>query len=140
MTSRVVFLAAVAAVLAMMVGLFAARLEGNPGISDTPVYRLYGEKLSGGEIPYRDFGVEYPPAALVPFVIAAFLSSTPTGYDTAFQTLMILALAAASVLIVLSLSASAPLCSSISRSSCSRPPGWPGASGDRSADRCRSRA
>jgi hypothetical protein len=104
-TSRVVLLATAAAVLATMVGLFVADLEGNPGISDTPVYRIYGEKLSAGEIPYRDFGVEYPPAALVPFVLSAFLSSTPTGYDTAFQTLMILALAAASVLIVLSLEA-----------------------------------
>jgi hypothetical protein len=104
-TTRVILLAAVAAGVGMMVGLFVANLEGGPGISDTPVYRLYGEKLSGGEIPYRDFGVEYPPGALVPFVIPAFRSSTPTGYDSAFRALMIFALAAASALIVISLEA-----------------------------------
>ena len=74
MTTRVVILAALAAGGAMMVGLFVGNLEGGPGISDTPVYRLYGEKLSGGEIPYRDFGVEYPPGSLIPFVIPALLS------------------------------------------------------------------
>jgi hypothetical protein len=89
----------------MMVGLFVANLEGDPGITDTPVYRLYGEKLTEGSIPYRDFGVEYPPGSLVPFVIPALLSSTPTGYDAVFQTLMIFALAAASTLIVVSLEA-----------------------------------
>ena len=105
MTTRVVILAALAAGGAMMVGLFVGNLEGGPGISDTPVYRLYGEKLSGGEIPYRDFGVEYPPGSLIPFVIPALLSSTPSGYDAAFRPLMIFSLAAASVLIVISLQA-----------------------------------
>jgi hypothetical protein len=105
MTVRVALLATVAAGLAMMVGLFVADLEGGPGIIDTPVYRLYGEKITQGSIPYRDFGVEYPPGSLVPFVIPALLSSTPSGYDFAFQTLMIFALAAASVLVVLSLDA-----------------------------------
>jgi hypothetical protein len=104
-TTRVVVIAMLAAGVAMMVGLFVADLEGGAGISDTPVYRLYGEKLSGGEIPYRDFGVEYPPGALVPFVIPALFSSTPTSYDAAFQALMIFSLAAASVLIVISLQA-----------------------------------
>jgi hypothetical protein len=104
-TTRVVLLAALAAGVAMMVGLFVADLEGGPGISDTPVYRLYGEKLAGGEVPYRDFGVEYPPGSLVPFVIPALSSSTPTGYDAAFQALMIFSLAIASVLIVISLQA-----------------------------------
>jgi hypothetical protein len=104
-TTRVVLAAMLAAGVAMMVGLFAADLEGGPGISDTPVYRLYGERLAGGDIPYRDFGVEYPPGSLVPFVIPALLSSTPSGYDSAFQALMIFSLAAASVLIVISLQA-----------------------------------
>jgi len=88
-----------------MVGLVVANLEGDPGISDTPLYRLYGERMASGEVPYRDFGVEYPPGALVPFVIPALLSSTQTGYDAVFQTLMVFALAAASALIVLSLGA-----------------------------------
>jgi hypothetical protein len=104
-TARVLIAATVAAGLAMMVGLFVAGLDGDPGIVDTPVYRLYGEEITHGSVPYRDFGVEYPPGSLVPFVIPALLSSTEDGYDLVFQTLMILALAVASALVVLSLDA-----------------------------------
>ena len=105
MTVRVALAATIAAGLAMMVGLFVATLEGEPGIVDTPVYRLYGERITDGSLPYSDFDVEYPPGSLVAFVIPALLSSTPSGYDTIFQTLMILALAVASALVVVALGA-----------------------------------
>ena len=103
MTSRVVVLAVVAASAAMFVGLFVAGLEGGPGIEDTPVYRTYGERITSGDVPYRDFAVEYPPGALPVFVVPALVSSSADGYDGAFQALMIFSLAAAAVLIVLSL-------------------------------------
>ena len=55
-------------------------LEGGPGISDTGVYQRYGERIAGGDLPYRDFAVEYPPGALVPFVAAgARLVDARTG-------------------------------------------------------------
>jgi len=105
-TSRVALLMILAAAVAMMVGLFVAGIERGPGtLTDTPVYRLYGERIASGDLPYRDFVVEYPPGALVPFVVAALVSSTPDGYDSAFQSMMIYALALSSVLIVLSLEA-----------------------------------
>ena len=105
MTTRVAFLVIVAAAAAMATGLFVAGFEGRPIITDTPVYRFYGERIVSGDIPYRDFVVEYPPGALVPFVVPALFSSTPDGYDAAFQDMMIFALALAAVLIVLSLAA-----------------------------------
>ena len=105
MTTRVGFLMTVAAAAAVLTGLFVAGFEGRPIITDTSVYRLYGERIVSGDVPYRDFVVEYPPGALVPFVIPALVSSTPDGYDAAFRDLMILALALAAVLIVLSLAA-----------------------------------
>jgi uncharacterized membrane protein len=40
-------------------------------IVDTGVYEEYGEAVSRGEVPYRDFDVEYPPAALPVFVLPA---------------------------------------------------------------------
>ena len=38
---------------------------------DTPLYQQYGENLTHGKAPYRDFFVEYPPGALPMFVAPA---------------------------------------------------------------------
>lgn len=38
---------------------------------DTPVYEHYGRLIGDGEVPYRDFAVEYPPAALPVFALPA---------------------------------------------------------------------
>ena len=105
MSSRIAFLVIVAAIAAMLVGIFVAGFEGNPGITDTAVYQTYGERIASGDVPYRDFVVEYPPGALGPFVLPALVSSTQDGFDAAFQDLMVFALALATVLIVLSLDA-----------------------------------
>jgi uncharacterized membrane protein len=53
-------------------------------IIDTPVYSQYGHAVRDGEVPYRDFAVEYPPGALVAFVPPAFVDD----YDRAFKRLM----------------------------------------------------
>jgi len=104
-SSRTALLAVAVAALAMLVGVFVANLEGGPGITDTPVYKGYGDRMESGEVPYRDFAVEYPPLALVPFALPSLVSSPQTGYDAFFQALMIFAFAGCSVLIVLSLDA-----------------------------------
>ena len=36
-------------------------------IIDTPTYEHYGDAIAAGEVPYRDFWLEYPPGALLPF-------------------------------------------------------------------------
>ncbi|MHB8642396.1 MAG: glycosyltransferase 87 family protein [Gaiellaceae bacterium] len=41
-------------------------------IVDTPVYEKYGALMAHGEVPYRDFSLEYPPGALPVFVLPAF--------------------------------------------------------------------
>lgn len=38
---------------------------------DTPIYERYGEAMLDGQVPYRDFTVEYPPAALPVFFVPA---------------------------------------------------------------------
>ena len=48
-------------------------------IVDTPVYHRYGTAMDDGRVPYRDFGLEYPPGALPVFVI-------PALGDADFQT------------------------------------------------------
>jgi hypothetical protein len=52
---------------------------------DWPTYRDYGRAiLDHGQVPYRDFAVEYPPGALPVFVVPA-----PFGdYATAFEWVM----------------------------------------------------
>jgi hypothetical protein len=42
---------------------------GKHVISDTGLYQLYGEATVNGAVPYRDFALEYPPAAIPVFVI-----------------------------------------------------------------------
>jgi len=104
-TTRAAVLVIAAATLSMLVGLFVGNLEGGPGIVDTPVYMGYGDRIEDGQIPYRDFAVEYPPIALLPFAIPSLISSTQDEYDSLFQALMIFAFAGCAVLIVLSLHA-----------------------------------
>jgi hypothetical protein len=56
-------------------------------IVDTPVYREYGEAIADGRVPYRDFAVEYPPAALPVFWAPTL--APPGRYDTLFELLML---------------------------------------------------
>jgi hypothetical protein len=56
-------------------------------IVDTPVYERYGEAMTSGQVPYRDFRPEYPPAALPAFVLPALGPSD--DYRTLFEILML---------------------------------------------------
>src|SRR2546422_11085589 len=40
-------------------------------VRDTPVYERYGNAIADGQVPYRDFGLEYPPGALPAFALPA---------------------------------------------------------------------
>jgi len=114
-TARAALLAVAAAVAAASTGLAVASLEGDPGLTDTPLYRSYGEAIAHGELPYRDFAVEYPPGALAPFALPALVSSGQRRYDAVFASAMVVALAVAAALVVLSLEAlrAAPLRSAL---------------------------
>ena len=52
-------------------GVLHARLLRREQIVDTPVYESYGDAMERGQVPYRDFAVEYPPGALPVFVVPA---------------------------------------------------------------------
>ncbi len=70
-------------------------------IVDTPVYQEYGERIADGEVPYRDFEVEYPPAALPLFWLPTL---APEGhYGSVFEALVLLCAAAAVGSVVLTL-------------------------------------
>jgi Glycosyltransferase family 87 len=59
--------------------------------SDLPVYRGYAEALQAGLAPYRDFGVEYPPLALLPIGLAGLFGTGAAAYAWALGALMLVA-------------------------------------------------
>jgi hypothetical protein len=82
--------AAVAAILlaTVFLGAWAAIHFGfyaREQIVDIPVYEQYGEAMVDGQLPYRDFDVEYPPLALPVFAIPAL---GDRGYREQFEWLM----------------------------------------------------
>jgi hypothetical protein len=56
-------------------------------IVDTPVYQRYGDAILAGEVPYRDFSLEYPPGALPVFVLPSLAPAE--HYRSVFEALMI---------------------------------------------------
>ncbi|MGH3144391.1 MAG: glycosyltransferase 87 family protein, partial [Rubrobacter sp.] len=68
------------------------------GSNDLAIYRQTGEALLRGEIPYRDFFLEYPPASLPAFVPPALISDSRTAYINLFASEMALVLVATLVL------------------------------------------
>jgi hypothetical protein len=80
--------------LTVAIGLFAGSFlllhlgwYQHRGLSDIGVYQNYGRLVRDGHVPYRDFPVEYPPAALPAFVLPTFM---PWSYATSFAVLMFL--------------------------------------------------
>jgi hypothetical protein len=86
-----VALAAVCAAGAFAVfwGFLHLHAYANGQIRDTPVYQGYGENVVTGQVPYRDFDVEYPPGALPAFVLPAVGSPSAHGYRSRFDLLML---------------------------------------------------
>jgi hypothetical protein len=61
-------------------------------IADTPIYQRYGDALANGQVPYRDFQLEYPPAALPVFMVPSLLRSRDgdlEGYRRGFEAEML---------------------------------------------------
>jgi hypothetical protein len=56
-------------------------------IVDIGTYQQYGDAMATGEVPYRDFGLEYPPGALPAFFLPSL--APEEDYRAAFETLML---------------------------------------------------
>lgn len=67
-------------------------LFGRDQVTDVPVYQRYGDAMAGGQVPFRDFGLEYPPGALPVFVLPSLGGRDDyDGYSRRFEWLMQLA-------------------------------------------------
>ena len=60
--------------------------------NDLSLYREAGESILRGEVPYRDFFIEYPPGSLPAFVPPALFSTDRTGFTDLFSLEMALTL------------------------------------------------
>jgi hypothetical protein len=57
-------------------------------VLDTPVYERYGRAIDDGEVPYRDFALEYPPGALPVFALPALGDVSFETFVRRFEGLM----------------------------------------------------
>ena len=72
-------------------------------IIDTPRYQDFGDAMMSGEVPYRDFGVEYPPGALPVFVLPSL--GAEHNYRSWFEVLMWVCAVATVAFVALALTA-----------------------------------
>jgi hypothetical protein len=85
---RGMLLLSACAILLLVASFLAIRAHGeNPAVPDVARYYAYGHRTAAGDVPYRDFRLEYPPAALAAFVLpvyagAAFGSTHGASWDT----------------------------------------------------------
>ncbi len=71
------------------------------GSLDIKTYQKAGEAIAAGDVPYRDFFIEYPPGSLPFFVPPALLSESRQTYAIFFTSEMALVLVATLVLTAL---------------------------------------
>jgi Glycosyltransferase family 87 len=79
---------------------------GRNRVVDTPVYQGYGDAIVNGQVPYSDFSVEYPPAALPVFAAPSLVVSPDASladYERVFGFLMALCGAATIALVAYTL-------------------------------------
>jgi len=83
-------------------GLLQARaglpLRLTEGSNDVATYQRVGEAILVGEVPYRDFFIEYPPGSLLAFVPPALFTTSRGDYAAFFASEMALVLVVALVL------------------------------------------
>jgi hypothetical protein len=93
--------ALVAATFLVSFGALHYGLFTRTPLLDTPLYERYGDLIvHSGELPYRDFAVEYPPGALPVFAAPSLVAGAGDfgRYREAFELLMLLCGTAAALL------------------------------------------
>src|SRR5437773_628873 len=79
---------------------------GNLVITDVGVYQHFADAMASGQLPYRDFAVEYPPVALPVFLLPSLLGARmgdSAAYVANFEALMLVAGALATLFVVVTL-------------------------------------
>jgi len=58
--------------------------------SDVKMYKVLADRVFSGELPYRDFHFEYPPASIVVFALPRLFVSNMGGYRMVFEMMNLL--------------------------------------------------
>jgi hypothetical protein len=85
--------------LLLMEGYLTLRPDLARDSNDIRLYHAAANAVLRGEIPYRDFFIEYPPASSLVFIPPALLASDRTSYALFFASEMSLSLVAALFLV-----------------------------------------
>jgi hypothetical protein len=56
--------------------------------TDVGLYRWWGEAIASGAVPFRDVRIEYPPAAVILFVLPALVTSSYVSYAVVFAAIV----------------------------------------------------
>jgi hypothetical protein len=111
-TDRHVVAAALAAITLFVVAwaLLHVGFYRHNQVLDTPIYQRYGNAMARGDVPYRDFAVEYPPGALPAFALPGLAEpgneqNVTSEFRRAFETLMWICGAAALIAMAVALRA-----------------------------------
>lgn len=84
--TRGTWIAAAAAAVLLGISFYALITWLEHGrLSDVDGYQQHAEAIRSGQMPYRDFPFEYPPAAVPPMLLPAYMS---WSYATSFAVLM----------------------------------------------------
>lgn len=81
-----------------LVVTFGAEAVSGPEESDLPVYAYYADLMIHGDLPYRDFGFEYPPLAAPLLALGAVAGTGTSEYELAFAAMAFLLACAAGAL------------------------------------------
>ncbi|HEV2059172.1 MAG TPA: glycosyltransferase family 87 protein [Solirubrobacteraceae bacterium] len=83
---------------AALLAVFAVATTTGPfsdvTVNDLYVYEQYARLLHDGQLPYLDFGFEYPPLAALPLWLAGIFGRDPASIEWTFAVLMALCLVA----------------------------------------------
>jgi uncharacterized membrane protein len=82
---RAVPAAAAAGLFLVSWGLVHTWFWARGALVDWPTYQAYGDAMRHGQLPYRDFAVEYPPGALPAFVLPSLIGGS---YASSFEWVM----------------------------------------------------
>ena len=88
MSERALLALAGAALLAVFAVATTVGPFADITVNDLYVYEQYARLLHDGQMPYRDFGFEYPPLAALPLWLAGVFGRDPQAIEWTFGVLM----------------------------------------------------